>query len=343
MARVVQDRVCAHATSGRCATAAGLWPRTMMMGTVLAILVCLTTWALASVAPWMTPVYLALMVLIFVTPRNQHQLSLLSNRSANPLANEERDRKQEPSMEGTGEVAIVRLTGQLVGGSTANQLTLDPTGSIPDSVGGNAVKQWRGRTRTRKTSRSAAEAASGTPPVAWIRVGPGKFVRADSKTPAIAQVQSLGSGNEEHGIAPSALGPPHTSSAPPDCAGDKVSGVLVDATFEPNPVAGLTEKALDCDSGFERPRLQHAWSRAKSNRVLRGFAGAILAADRARAAVQRWNWLQSPNLALVPDQAQPPSATVGAACLGARFAASARITVRAHRLTHPQRISMASP
>jgi len=310
----------------------------MAMGTGLALLMCLTTWVVASVAAWVVPVYLALMVLIFVTPRNQRQLLVLSKRSAKPLSNEEPNADRRLSIASAGEAKILHLADHPVADSLANEFTVDPTSSTPHPVGAGAVKQWRGRTRTRKTGKSAAEAASVLPPVAWVRVGPGKFVRADSTTHPIAQLQPriqsdlcgagtnpvvdlsapmppvpmetaetaveqqscnplhmtesnpsdvaasdenvLGSATEEHGIAPSALGPPPTISDPPDCLDYQVPDALVEPTVDPVPVAFLTRKASDCDSSLERPWSQDERSRSQARRVLRAFTSAIPGADR---------------------------------------------------------------
>jgi hypothetical protein len=129
-----------------------------------------------------------MMVLIFVTPGSQRQRLVRSNRSAEPVANDERDRDQELSAASTTEAALSGVPDPSVLDLAANELTVDPANSSRDPIGGGAGKQWRGRTRARRTSKPAALAAAVVPPVAWIRVGPGKFVRADSTTDGIAQV-----------------------------------------------------------------------------------------------------------------------------------------------------------
>ena len=62
----------ARLTSGLQAGAKGYRPRVTWAQVGLIALVGLTTWAVASVSLWWVPAYLALMVLIFVTPRGQH-------------------------------------------------------------------------------------------------------------------------------------------------------------------------------------------------------------------------------------------------------------------------------
>ncbi len=255
----------------------------MVLRTGLAVLMCLTTWAVASVSAWMVPLYLALMALIFVTPRNQHQLSVLSTRRAKLVSNEEPNSGRRRSIVSAGEAENLHLADRPVAESATDEPTVDVTSSAPDPVGATPVKQWRGRTRTRKTGKSAAETASVVPPVTWVRVGPGKFVRADSTTHPIAQVSDekvRGSATEEHGIAPSAFGPAPTISAPPDPLDHEVPGALLEPTVDPVPVASLGGKASDRDLGFKRPWSQDKRSRARARRVLRGFTSAIPGADQ---------------------------------------------------------------
>jgi len=191
VAQALRGHVFVRTISDRRGVAPRLRTRTTAMGTGLALLMCLTTWAVASVSLWMVPAYLALMGLIFVTPRNHHRLLGLVRRSTKPAGDDERDQCRTPSMVGAGEAATVRDTDPSGADSTAIELTVDPIGCSPASVGGGTVKQWRGRTRIRRTSKAAAEAVAALPSVAWIRVGPGKFVRADLTTHATVQVQSL--------------------------------------------------------------------------------------------------------------------------------------------------------
>ncbi len=321
----------------------------MVLRTGLAVLMCLTTWAVASVSAWMVPLYLALMALIFVTPRNQHQLSVLSTRRAKLVSNEEPNSGRRRSIVSAGEAENLHLADRPVAESATDEPTVDVTSSAPDPVGATPVKQWRGRTRTRKTGKSAAETASVVPPVTWVRVGPGKFVRADSTTHPIAQVSDekvRGSATEEHGIAPSAFGPAPTISAPPDPLDHEVPGALLEPTVDPVPVASLGGKASDRDLGFKRPWSQDKRSRARARRVLRGFTSAIPALTKhADGAPSELDLSTEP-------QFGPRSGPT--ACRNSRarvpwggLCAFIAHYVRGHRLTRKynfaQRISIASP
>ena len=187
--RMVRARAGVHRNSGWRVAASRHRPRTIMLRTGLAVLMCLTTWVVASVSAWMVPLYLALMALIFVTPRNQHQLPVLSKRRANLVSNEEASSDRRLSIASAGEADILQLADCPIAEAATDESAVDVTSSAPDPVGASPVKQLRGRTRTRKTGKSAAETASVLPPVAWVRVGPGKFVRADIATHPIDQVQ----------------------------------------------------------------------------------------------------------------------------------------------------------
>src|SRR5262249_55280328 len=57
-----------------------------------------------------------------------------------------------------------------------------------DSAGSATAKPRRSRVRARKGARAALEAVPEALPVTWIRVGPGKYVRADAAIPSPAQV-----------------------------------------------------------------------------------------------------------------------------------------------------------
>ncbi len=262
-----------------------------MMRIGLAVLMCLTTLAVASVSVWMVPLYLAFMALLFVTPRNQRQLPVLSHGSAKPLDHEEPNSDGKTSKASAGKAEILRCADHPVAETAVNELTVDATGSAPDPSGPGSVKQWRGRTRARKTGKSATEVTSVPPPVAWVRVGPGKFVRADSATHPIAQVQPHsqpdlfgaranpaadlcapmppGSVDTADAVAEQQnCNPLHSTESDPGDAVVSDEEVLGSATEE----HGIAPFALS-----PAPTLS---ARSQARRVLRGFTSAIPGADQ---------------------------------------------------------------
>ena len=189
--RWFRDHVRAHLVSGTPASADGRRPRATWAGLGLVVLVVLTTCAVAWVSVWWVPAYLALMVLIFVTPQGRCQPA----------------RASEPGEESAGVVltdlgnsAANRSCGRgwITTTSSPSWSQVQQPASRPpnqrvsalDSASSGTAKPRRGRGRARKAAKTAAEPAPDSAPVTWIRVGPGKFVRADANSQAIDQAQT---------------------------------------------------------------------------------------------------------------------------------------------------------
>jgi hypothetical protein len=151
---------------------------------VLVVLIGLTAWVVSWVSIWWVPCYLVLMGLIFIKPNDWR----IPRRVAGPA----------------NDITAAADTGVNVGGRSAKRdhgegpidhrsaedpdaLTLldgatETLGSEMDSDGTalDVVKPRRGRGRGRKLAKTADATASGVAPATWVRVGPGKFVRADA-------------------------------------------------------------------------------------------------------------------------------------------------------------------
>ncbi len=149
----------------------------------LAVLMGLTSWAVASISVWMVPIYVTTMVLIFVVPRAQ---GLHEPAPAFPADDgaahqvPEANRLTHPSAD-----APAPSTGARDGSFQAPS----PGEPLP---GVEPPKRRRSRGGSRKGGRAGPEPAAAPTTAAWIRVGPGKFVRADSHG------QELSSGPEPH-------------------------------------------------------------------------------------------------------------------------------------------------
>jgi hypothetical protein len=138
---------------------------------LLAGLMGVTSWVIASTSTWLVPVYVTAMVLIFVAPR-----------SSRPSESEQLSKAET----GTEPAAVQARTG-----STARNSPPDPAdGPSPaSSPSADAAKPRRTRGRARRPARAAGNPAavpSASTAVTWVRVGPGKFVRADSQGPGPA-------------------------------------------------------------------------------------------------------------------------------------------------------------
>ena len=156
------------------------WP------TALAVLVAATSLALAVFASvWLVVPYLALMALVLGTPgvgRREPKLSptppIARARPAGIDAGAEPPgREAEAEPESTPPVES--------GAST--DAPPDPVEALAPNSEPTVVKTRRGKGRGRK-SKPVAPAVFEPTGATWVRVGPGKFVRADSATPSTPEV-----------------------------------------------------------------------------------------------------------------------------------------------------------
>jgi hypothetical protein len=178
--RGLRVRVCARLTSGLRASVTRHRLRVTWAQVGLIALVGLTTWAVASVSLWWIPAYLALMVLIFVTPRGQHP------RVASPTQCTE---SVGAGIAGLGKDLRVDRVDGLAQHHPVSELQADPPADVPseptsfaaDPVGDVAPKPRKSRARVRKLVKPAAALIPDSPPVTWIQVGPGKFVRLEGR------------------------------------------------------------------------------------------------------------------------------------------------------------------
>lgn len=165
--------------NGKPAGTDGRRPRATGVGLGLATLVVLTTAAVAWVSIWWVPAYLALMVLIFVTPQGHRQLLLATERaevSANAVPTD-LAKKLRIDSAAAGECTHLGVAPTLdlaVGESPTEVADLRA-----DLASYATTKPRRGRSRARRVAKMATELLPESAPATWIRIGPGKFVRAD--------------------------------------------------------------------------------------------------------------------------------------------------------------------
>jgi hypothetical protein len=166
------------------------WLRTQSTLAVvgLAGLMGLTSWVVAWVSVWLVPIYLTTMVLIFAVP-----FTLPARRSAG-----------SEGVGGNGDTESRKDRGQGSLGSFSPDppvtLEIDPRAggaheglaSAAGSSGPAAAKPRRPRSRARKPARPVVETVPASTPAAWIRIGPGKFVRADPQGQGYAESSDSG-------------------------------------------------------------------------------------------------------------------------------------------------------
>ena len=180
---------------------------------VLAALMGLTSWVIASISTWMVPVYVTAMVLIFVIPQVQH---LGEPEQASEPAGVSTDRASAATSPASSDPnSPGEKTLQVDGFAEASATGTKPPGST-------TAKRRRPRGQGRKPVKTGPEPAVTTAPAAWIRIGPGKFVRADSQ-------------DQEHASAPL----PHATLEATE-ASIEAEGSLPDLVEETNPKAVST-------------------------------------------------------------------------------------------------------
>jgi hypothetical protein len=142
---------------------------------VLAGLLGLTSWVIASVSTWLVPVYVTAMVLIFVIPRAERP------RGSGALGD-----KGEPELDKDkgGEASGLSSPDPNPRDAVVQAASSPAEASASDTdwSGTGAVKPKRARSRARKPPARPGAEPSTAAAATWIRVGPGKFVRADSES-----------------------------------------------------------------------------------------------------------------------------------------------------------------
>ncbi len=263
-------------------------------GAALAVLVGLTTCAVASVSILLVPAYLALMVVIFVAPRGR-------GRS-------ERDKQQVTRSSHTGDAELDQnaradqseavYQHHVAAPETDPDLgewTADSAGLDLGAANSEAVRPRRGRVRGRKPARIGGEPALDSGAVTWIRIGPGKFVRADAhsqvadhvsasedREPIVAGDKVGRADADLHGIAPAAASTATPATSP---VADRDS---VGSESTALPVAHTGPTAND-ETETSGPGLSHGgfWSQGRTlgrraSRVLRWI-------ERAHRPAVRWS------------------------------------------------------
>jgi hypothetical protein len=194
---------------------------------VLILMVGLTGWALSTVSIWLVPVYVGIMVLLLGSP-------------------------QETRPEGfgtTSDAVNERAVSAPPSPSPVEDVPANPPESAnsgPKGAGPRAVKPRSSRSRSRKSAaKGGAEANSVPAPATWIRIGPGKFVRADADSGILLDaVAEIGAGHVDPVVEPPPSSPTDSEIVPeletePGCQGIAPSalGSLACSELSPIPVS----------------------------------------------------------------------------------------------------------
>ncbi len=154
-----------------------------LIGLGLSALVVSTTWAIASVSVWWVPVYLGLLVGIFVTPRRRKSTSSVSTAGGRSGSVGVAELVSGQRVDCGDGIDDIRSLAQFDSGQTNGKPT-EPMDFSPNLTTASSDKR-RGRVRARKAGKPASESSTHSFPVAWIQVGPGKFVRVEDGIQAV--------------------------------------------------------------------------------------------------------------------------------------------------------------
>jgi hypothetical protein len=154
----------------------------------LIVLVVSTSLAIASISLWWVPVYLALLVIILVTPGRRRVPSSSSESGADShfagIAN------LDVSLQVDRESGVDELHSS--NEREIDLTSIEPTeevGSDAGATSARAVKR-RARVRARKPNVPASESLTDSLPVLWMQVGPGKFIRVEGATQSAGSAQT---------------------------------------------------------------------------------------------------------------------------------------------------------
>jgi hypothetical protein len=122
----------------------------------------------------------------------------------------------------------------------------EPLSSAADVTGDSAAKPRRGRARARKLARSATAPVPEPPPVTWIQVGPGRFVRLEGPVQVSDQTKTA---EATGGVSPEADTPVDVAPAAPAPA-QVLAGQDPPTPMETSPEdVALVLASDDCSEG----------------------------------------------------------------------------------------------
>jgi hypothetical protein len=154
-------------------------PRVALINAGFCVLVALTTWVIASASVWWVPVYVIVLITIFVVPRKGQLLSSASITDAKCDAVGMADLEPGLRVDCANGADQLRSDSVLVEGEWT-----ESSNSKPDPGPVSMPKQRRSRVQVRK-SVPVTERVTGSVPVVWIQAGPGKFVRVEGGLSAV--------------------------------------------------------------------------------------------------------------------------------------------------------------
>jgi hypothetical protein len=211
--RWFRDYVRIHLVAGKPAGTDGSQPKAARVGLGLVALVVLTSSAVAWVSVWWVPAYLALMVLIFVTPPRHRQPVLRRERgkvSANVAVSDfANNLRVDQAAEGEQLPLAVEWTSVL----SVDESSTESADICTDLTSSGGTKPRRSRSRARKMAKSAIEQVPKFAPATWVQVGPGKFVRADTLVYSVGKANTDDSSADQRPVTDASAEVPNALTA----------------------------------------------------------------------------------------------------------------------------------
>lgn len=189
-------------------------PRVTSASAGLSALIVLTTLAVAWVSVWWVPAYLGLMVLIFVTPHSRGRAESRAESNRESCAAILVDLGGGLRVDDANEVGHSHFDTGSAAGPLDRASTLETETPDLGLTSSGTTKGRRTRGRARKSVKTASERAPESAAVMWIRVGPGKFVRAEGGSEPVFEAQDGKVSVDEHAVQDGSIGELPTLSAP---------------------------------------------------------------------------------------------------------------------------------
>jgi hypothetical protein len=188
-ARWFRERVRAQSEPGVSPDAERCQSQAAGAGFVLAALIGLTTLAVAWVGVWWVPAYLTLMVCIFAIPHGRREPEHSSMSNEGSTVGSCADPGEGLRVDRVNEVVSNQLGSESISELTTSESAVETGVSHLDLASSGKAKVRRTRSRTRKAGQTGVGNTPAPAAVTWIRVGPGKFVRAEGGSEAVDQTR----------------------------------------------------------------------------------------------------------------------------------------------------------
>ena len=239
----LQPRTSGRSVSRLLRSGANRRPKVTPIEVGLFVLVASTAMAIASISVWWIPVYLIAVVVVFAAPAKRQASSTISESGVESSADCIVAQDSSTRVDCAHGPDEFRSVSQL----DSDLANVDPVGSTDsnaDPIVAGATKR-RGRARVRKVTSPVKGPVTDCHPVAWVQVGPGKFVRVEGGVEGTlpAQVEEVTTRVDPKSETPAEMPPSAQAETEPSTELEPITspGIFPGAV-------GLNSVADGCDS-----------------------------------------------------------------------------------------------